>query len=413
MKSNEVIVKRQKYTNRFKNEDMDFVFNWAVGVTQIIGLSAAQVYEAVRDIQDGDAAAWRAGFYRQGECQLQQAHALSANHQLVAAGQSYLGAAYAYRFGLQYASPTAPDFDARIEQMEQAFQTGMELLNIPLTPIEVPFENTTLPGYYLEHDRSLRPTVIMIGGGDSYREDLFYCAGYPGWKRGYNVLMIDLPGQGKVPGRGQHCRVDMEQPIKVVVDWLLANAAIKPEQIALYGISGGGYFTALAAAADPRITAWIASTPIFDMAEVFRREFGPTLKAPGWALNLFMRLAGKVNDSAELNLEKYVWQFGTTDFKSTVDQILAQARVVDVSGIQCPSLLLVSEGEADELKRQSHETYRRLRERAVDVTLREFTAAEGADGHCQMTNLRLAQLVVFDWLDRVFGHDSGEVRLRC
>ena len=49
----------------------------------------------------------------------------------------------------------------------------------------------------------------------------------------------------------------------------------------------------------------------------------------------------------------------------------------------------------------------------VDVTLREFTDAEGADGHCQLNNLRLAQTVVFDWLDRVFDHDSGDVRLLC
>lgn len=55
----------------------------------------------------------------------------------------------------------------------------------------------------------------------------------------------------------------------------------------------------------------------------------------------------------------------------------------------------------------------KFRARGVDVTLREFTAAEGADGHCQLNNLRLAHAVVFDWLDRVFGRDSGDMRLRC
>ena len=47
------------------------------------------------------------------------------------------------------------------------------------------------------------------------------------------------------------------------------------------------------------------------------------------------------------------------------------------------------------------------------MTLREFTAAEGADGHSQVNNLRLAHLVIFDWLDRVFGNEPGDVRLRC
>ena len=39
--------------------------------------------------------------------------------------------------------------------------------------IEVPFDGQTLPGYHLKIDDAARPTVVMIGGGDSYREDLF------------------------------------------------------------------------------------------------------------------------------------------------------------------------------------------------------------------------------------------------
>jgi hypothetical protein len=51
--------------------------------------------------------------------------------------------------------------------------------------------------------------------------------------------------------------------------------------------------------------------------------------------------------------------------------------------------------------------------RGVDVALREFTAMEGADDHCQVNNLRLAHLVIFDWLERVFVNEPGDVRLRC
>ena len=95
----------------------------------------------------------------------------------------------------------------------------------------------------------------MVGGGDTFREDLFYFAGYPGWKRGYNVLMVDLPGQGKLPGRGQHFRVDMIKPISTILDWLETNAAVRPNKIAAYGVSGGGYFTAQGVVGDDRIKA--------------------------------------------------------------------------------------------------------------------------------------------------------------
>ncbi len=410
---NEAILKRQKYSTRFKNEDMDFMLNWTIGVSQIIGMSPSQAFYAVHDMKDGDPVGWCEGFSHLGEYQIEQAQEFIKNQQRLAAGQFYLGATYAYRAALQYTKPTVSDFHKRVQEMEKAFQQGIDLIGVPLRQIEVPFETTTLPGYYLEHDRKPRPVVVMVGGGDTFREDLFYFAGYPGWKRGYNVMMVDLPGQGKTPSRGQHFRVDMNKPVSTILDWLEANASVKPEQIAVYGVSGGGYFAAQSVASDARIKAWIASTPIFDIAELFRREFGSALKTPGWALNIFMRLAGSLNESAEINLEKYAWQFGTTDFKSAIDQVFAEARVVNYSSINCPSLFLMSEGEAQELKRQTLELYDNFRQRGVDVTLREFNAAEGADGHCQLNNLRLAHLVIFDWLDRVFGHEPGDVRLRC
>ena len=50
--------------------------------------------------------------------------------------------------------------------------------------------------------------------------------------------------------------------------------------------------------------------------------------------------------------------------------------------------------------------YDSLREREVPVTMRVFTAEEGADAHCQVNNFRLAHLTVFDWLDATF-HDKG------
>ena len=126
-----------------------------------------------------------------------------------------------------------------------------------------------------------------------------------------------------------------------------------------------------------------------------------------------MRLAGSVNESAQINLNKYAWQFGTLDFKSAIDGVMVQAKAVDCSGITCPSLFLVSEGEGPEMKRQTRVLFDDFSRRGVDVTLHEFTAEEGADGHCELNNLRLAHLVIFDWLDQVFGNEPGDVRLRC
>ncbi|HMD87556.1 MAG TPA: alpha/beta hydrolase [Anaerolineaceae bacterium] len=412
MKENEVIIKRQKYNTRFKNSDMDFTFNWAVGVSQIIGMAPSQIFYALHDVKDGDPRGWREGLSSQAGLLKGQAKILLANEQQVAAGQAYLGAAYAYRAAVQYTSPKSSEFMDWVHEMERVFQEGVKLLGVPMCPIEVPYAGKSLAGYYLEQDDQARPVVVMIGGGDTFREDLFYFAGYPGWKRGYNVLMVDLPGQGLMPARGLPIQVDMAAPIQAALDWLEMHAAAKSEKIAIYGVSGGGYFTAQAVAVEKRIKAWIAATPIYDIGLVFKREVGAAMQAPGWAVNTAMRLASSVNESAAINLDKYAWQFGMPDFKSATDAVLNQGKVVDYTGIQCPSLILVSEGEAAELQRQAQVVAQNLVDRGVPVTLRDFTAEEGADCHCQLNNLRLAHMVIFDWLDRVFEHDPGDVRLR-
>jgi len=413
MNENKAILKRQKFNTKFKNEDMDFMLNWAIGISQIIGMSTSQIFYAIHDIKDGNPTEWRKGFQSQAQYQIEHAQKSIEQKQTIIAGQYQFGAAYAYRAALQYTSPNSAEFNEFVPKMEKVFQRGVELLKIPMRPIEIPFENTTLPGYFLEHDKKPRPVVVMVGGGDTYREDLFYFAGYPGWKRGYNVIMVDLPGQGILPNRGQTFRVDMDTSIRTVLDWLEKNASIKNGQIAIYGVSGGGYFTTQAVLSDPRIKAWIAGTPIFDIVQVFKREFGNAAKTPGWLLNLVMQITGSVNESAKINLDKYAWQFGASDFKSVMDGVLAQAPTFDYSKINIPSLFLVTEGEGAELKRQANIIYDDMLQRGVNVTLRTFTATEGADGHSVVNNLRLAHLVVFDWLDQVFQNQTEDIRLLC
>ncbi len=80
---------------------MDFMFNWAVGVSQIIGMSPSQIFYALRDTKDGDPKGWREGLNFEGSRLLIQAKAFLANNQPIAAGQACLGAAYAYRAAIQ------------------------------------------------------------------------------------------------------------------------------------------------------------------------------------------------------------------------------------------------------------------------------------------------------------------------
>lgn len=395
MQKNEKILKRQSTKIFFDNDDTDFFFNWMLGVAELFGMSHGELFYLAHKIgRDGRPSKWRACFTDHADYLVRLAKAATGEQM---AADCYFGATYAYRAVLQFIDPFSPEYPKLVCAMENAFAGAVRAINIPIKPVRVPYQTGYLPGYYLYCDNN-RPTVVMVGGGDTYREDLFYFAGWPGWQRNYNVLMVDLPGQGSNPARGLTFTVDAGEPIAACLDWLQTENP-DARHIALYGVSGGGYFTAQAAAKDARISAWIASTPIFDVAELFRREFGAALKAPGWLMNLALKLAGNINEAADINLKKYAWQFGTSDFRSAINEVFEQAKVVDHQAITCPSLFLMGESEGAELRRQTRYLHDEFIRRGLDTTLHEFDSQSGADAHCQLNNLRLAHSVVFDWLD--------------
>lgn len=405
MSARDGVLRRQSTRTRFKNSDMDFALNWTLGVSQIIGLSPGEVLAAISTIKDGDPRSWRESFYRQSDYLSARADCFESAGNLRTAGHSAFGAAYARRFALHFEDPSAPAWSSAATRMEQEFARATRLWEIPLRPIEVPFEDGTLPGYYLEADGTARPTVVMIGGGDTFREDLFYYGGYPGWRRGYNVLIVDLPGQGRTPAAGLTFRHDASVSIGACLDWLKDHATSTDHRIATYGLSGGGYFTAQAASADPRISAWIASTPITNVGLVFEREMGTAARAPGWLLNTITTWLGRANAILDLSLKKYAWQFGTSNFAEAVARVQTEAPIVEAETITCPSLFLLGDGEARELRRQTEELAAMMHQAGRNVTVRRFEREEG-DAHCQITNLELAHLVVFDWLDQLFDNPT-------
>src|SRR5215467_9505302 len=76
---------------RFQNEEMDFMFNWVLGMGAIVGLSHGEIFYAIAGIKDGDAAGWREGFRREGHYLRQRALDEERQHR-AAAGHSFLGA---------------------------------------------------------------------------------------------------------------------------------------------------------------------------------------------------------------------------------------------------------------------------------------------------------------------------------
>jgi hypothetical protein len=226
------------------------------------------------------------------------------------------------------------------------------------------------------------------------------------------VLFFDGPGQNAALFRqGLFFRYDWEAVISPVVDFLLARSDVRPDQIALSGISQSGYWVPRAAAFEHRLAAVIADPGVHDVSTSWTRQLPPDLldalyNAGGDELEEIKQGIDQgvseliaADPVTKFTLAFRMYPFGT----DSLSDILLQLRDYNLTGIagqiQCPILITDPEGE-DFWPNQSVELYDMVKS---ERTLARFTAAEGADLHCEPKASGLRNQVIFDWLDDMLG----------
>ena len=316
------------------------------------------------------------------------------------AGETYLKAFCAYRFGCQFLNVKDSRFVPTIAAFKACFRVAMEQQGLPCESIEVPFADKHLPGYWLKVNADLhpQPTLIVIGGGDSYCEDLYFFAGAAARARGYQALMVDLPGQGDTPLNGLYFGIEPESTVKAIVDWASTRPEVDLKRLAMIGFSGGGFFATRAAAYEKRIQALIADAITFDTGALLDAELPAAVQqGPSGLGNALIKIVSSVNKVVQVSMEKYCWQGGVATPLEFLE--LARRGQVDVSLIECPTLCLAGEGDPPDALRQHRVAFEQLR--SPRKAQRIFTIEEGADAHCQINNFPLLHQVVFDWLDDI------------
>jgi 2,6-dihydroxypseudooxynicotine hydrolase len=135
--------------------------------------------------------------------------------------------------------------------------------------IEIPFQNTLLPGY-LRIFKPGAPCVILINSYNTAKEvevhkltDIFL-------QRGLSVAYFDGPGQGEV-GETLAMISNYEIAVSAVIDFLTRQASVgEAAPIGIFGFSFAAYLAIRATAMDRRIRACISLGGFFD-GSVFRR----------------------------------------------------------------------------------------------------------------------------------------------
>jgi pimeloyl-ACP methyl ester carboxylesterase len=358
-------------------------------------------------IKEGDFESWHIEWLKTAKRINKYAdECLVAGH-TISAREAYLRASNYYRVsGFLLIDPDDPRIQTTWESSKKCFSNAAKLFSPSFEAIEIPYEGTTLPRYFYHvkdnSNTTPRPTLIVHGGFDSTLEELYTSAAAPALERGYNCLTFEGPGQGGVIRKQKiPFRYDWEKVVTPVIDYALArDKEIDPNQIALMGISMGGYLAARAVAFEHRIAACILYNGVYDGYDAFASGFPQSLRLAVEnnnvdVVNTVVGILSDLDANMRFNLNHGMWTTGANSAFELI-QGSKQYTVKDIAqNIKCPTLVL--EAEKDEsFPGQPKKVYDAL---TCPKKYILFTVEEGAEEHCQCGAPAISNQRIFDWLD--------------
>jgi dipeptidyl aminopeptidase/acylaminoacyl peptidase len=365
-------------------------FMWSQGMMIAIemarwgGSSMSEVDRVGQRLKDriGDNEAW--GVEWESEAQRIEKmgdEAAAEKHQFTAASH-YLRAATYYFIGERFVRPGAKKTEL-YQNCLRCFRRGIKVRYPNIERIEVKYEGTTLPAWFMKSPvAGPAPTVCFFDGLDSAKELSVLFGGVELANRGIHTLAIDGPGQGEAL-RLQNIpsRYDYEVPAAAAYDYVASRSDVDPKRVAVMAFSMGGYYAPRAAAFEKRFAAGVAWGAHFDYHAnwIQRRKVlesgGTKVSAPHFQLP---------------------WVMGTPDMDSAMKKLEPYTLAGVAEKIECP--FLITQGELDSLS--PLETGRLLYATIGSKVkkLKVFSKEDGGAEHCQGDNRQFGSNYVADWL---------------
>jgi dienelactone hydrolase len=303
-------------------------------------------------------------------------------HQLTA-GSLYLRAATYHFCGERFLPPDERK-RACYRRCLRCFAEGTRRRYPSLERVEVPYEGTALPAYFLRADRPAgrAPAIAFFDGLDNAKELSVLFGGVELARRGISTLAIDGPGQGEALRlRDIPSRYDYEVPARSAFEYLAGRPDVDPTRIGVMAFSMGGYYASRAAAFEKRFKVCVAWGGHFDYhaAWVRRRQImesgGTKVSAPRFQLP---------------------WVLGVPD----MDAAMAKLKDYTLEGvaekIECPFLVVHGENDTIVPVEYARRLYEAVGARVKAIKI--FTAEEGGSEHCQEDNRQVGANFVADWI---------------
>ncbi len=413
----------------FRDPLFSFQLLRAIGSSYYGGADVGECLSTAYRIIEGDFESWYREWHRTGERVRRYGdESLRLGHRLSAC-QAYLRSSSYYRTAefFLHEDPQDPRITKTWEDSVNSFKEAAKLFPHFFESVEIPYEGTTIPGYFYSTSASLdgdtnidngratdskrdsRPILIVHTGFDGTQEELYSQCVLAALQRGYDCLTFEGPGQGRVIRRQRiPFRYDWEKVVTPVIDYLMngdhkIGGSVKYNQIALMGISLGGYLAARAAAFDDRLSACILDDGVFDVRKSFVGKYqdSPLESVMNGdnadLVNIAILTSMGLNLSARWAFSHGMWAFGVRTpyelIQKTADYNLRGV----VEKIRCHSLVMEAE-EDESFPGQPKMVYDAL---TCPKKYILFSREEGAEDHCHIGALSLANQRIFDWLDEI------------
>src|SRR5262245_61104193 len=301
----------------------------------------------------------------------------------ITAGNHYMRAGNYYYSAERFIPPGAEKL-AMYRKALRAYQAAMERLHPQIERVEVPYEGTSLPAYFVKGAGSgRRPTVVLFDGMDNAKEMSVIFAGLDFARRGINTLAIDGPGQAETLRlRNIVSRHDYEVPGTAAYDYVAARPEVDPARVAVMGYSFGGYQAPRIAAFEKRYAAAVA--------------FGAMhWSIYEWVAGNKARLAVDPRTSST-SIFQFRWVVGAPDNETALEWAKKFTLEGVAQRIECAFLVLHGENDRIVPLAEARKLYERVGSKRKHIKI--FTAEEGGAEHCQVDHRQLGIDYIADWL---------------
>lgn len=390
----------------FNDAEMDFQLLRQLGSAYYGGTSIGETLSCVSFMQDENADAWAEQFLKLAHKQELDAINRLQKHHYISSKEQFLKATNSYRSVEYFIHSHKPEHKQYGLKSRECFINYLKLTNYHFESDFITYNNQQLPYHIISPNKNSisKKTILIVSGFDGTTEESFIHYGVAAIERGYNVICFAGPGQmDTVRFNQQTCfEPNFEAPITMLLDKIEESYNwVDLSNLALMGISFGGYFASRAACYEPRIKALIANSPI---------------------VNLCSYILGFVDDETEEDFQDFSYddiqhipdeimppslkeltanlllRFGNKLMSETIDYLQKFNISDSLQLINCPTLALIGDGEGGEPLRQFDYFVENIKLKHFY----KFTSEDGADTHCQVTNLNFANCIVYDWLDEIF-----------